>query len=75
MSSKTDIKEIMKSLEDGIANLMNSEQYMNFLKTMSIFHGYSLNNTILIMLQRPDASLVAYVERSGERTQTGTGGV
>lgn len=59
MSSKTDIKEIMKSLEDGIANLMNSEQYMNFLKTMSIFHGYSLNNTILIMLQRPDASLVA----------------
>ena len=49
----------MKSLEDGIANLMNSEQYMNFLKTMSIFHGYSLNNTILIMLQRPDASLVA----------------
>ena len=32
MSSKTDIKEIMKSLEDGIANLMNSEQYMNFLK-------------------------------------------
>ena len=59
MSSKTDIKEIMKSLEDGIANLMNSEQYMNFLKTMSIFLGYSLNNTILIMLQRPDASLVA----------------
>ena len=59
MSSKTDIKEIMKSLEDGIANLMNSEQYMKFLKTMSIFHGYSLNNTILIMLQRPDASLVA----------------
>lgn len=59
MSSKTDIKEIMKSLEDGIANLMNSEQYMKFLKTMPIFHGYSLNNTILIMLQRPDASLVA----------------
>lgn len=59
MSSKTDIKEIMKSLEDGIANLMNSEQYMKFLKTMSIFHGYSLNNTILIMLQRPDSSLVA----------------
>ena len=63
MSSKTDIKEIMKSLEDGIANLMNSEQYMNFLKTMSIFHGYSLNNTILIMLQRPDASLVAGEKR------------
>lgn len=59
MSSKTDIKEIMKSLEDGITNLMNSEQYMKFLKTMSIFHEYSLNNTILIMLQRPDASLVA----------------
>lgn len=59
MSSKTEIKEIMKSLEDGIANLMNSEQYMKFLKTMSIFHGYSLNNTILIMLQRPEASLVA----------------
>ena len=67
MSSKTDIKEIMKSLEDGIANLMNSEQYMKFLKTMSIFHGYSLNNTILIMLQRPDASLVAVYWAAGEK--------
>ena len=43
MSSKTDIKEIMKSLEDGIANLMNSEQYMNFLKTMCVIQKSQLS--------------------------------
>lgn len=56
---KRDVKTIVSELEEGITDLMNSDRYMNFLKTMTNFHGYSLNNTILIALQNPEASLVA----------------
>lgn len=53
------VKEITDQLEDGIAQLFESDQYMQWLTTMSRFHDYSLNNTILIAMQKPDATLVA----------------
>ena len=53
------IKEITDQLEAGIAELFESEQYKAYLNTMSKFHNYSLNNTLLIAMQKPDATLVA----------------
>lgn len=57
--SKDRLKEITDSLEAGIKDLFQSEKYAEYLRTMSRFHQYSLNNTILIAMQRPDATLVA----------------
>ena len=54
-----DMKEIVQSLEDGLTDLFQSNRYTEFLKTMTNFHDYSLYNTILIMMQCPEASLVA----------------
>ena len=55
-----DLKEdIMKRLEDGVRPLFETERYKEYLKTVSRFHDYSLNNTILILLQQPDATYVA----------------
>ena len=53
------IKAITDKLEAGIADLFESEQYKAYLTTMSKFHNYSLNNTLLIAMQKPDATLVA----------------
>lgn len=53
------MKEIVQSLEDGLTDLFQSNRYAEFLKTMTNFHEYSLYNTILIMMQCPEASLVA----------------
>ena len=53
------IKEIVTGIEDNIKELFQSEKYFDYLRTMSRFHSYSVNNTILIHMQRPDASLVA----------------
>jgi antirestriction protein ArdC len=53
------LKEITDKLESGIAGIFESEQYADYLKTLSKFHDYSLNNTILIAMQKPDASHVA----------------
>jgi antirestriction protein ArdC len=53
------LKEITDKLESGIAGIFESEQYKDYLKTLSKFHDYSLNNTILIAMQKPDASLIA----------------
>ena len=50
---------LMAKLEQGVQSLFHSEQYEAYLKTMSKFHEYSVNNTILICMQRPDASYVA----------------
>lgn len=50
---------LMAKLEQGVQNLFHSERYEAYLKTMSRFHEYSVNNTILICMQRPDASYVA----------------
>ena len=51
--------EIYQSIEDGIRDVYQSDRYQNYLKTMSRFPSYSLNNCILIYQQRPDATLVA----------------
>lgn len=62
MAEKTQydrVKEITDQLEAGIENLFNSDQYKQWLTTMSRFHDYSLNNTLLIAMQKPDATLVA----------------
>lgn len=49
---------IMQSLESGVEELFTSNRYQEFLKTMAKFHNYSFNNTMLIAMQRPDATLV-----------------
>ena len=51
--------EITKKLEEGVKELFTSERYTEYLKTMSKFYNYSFNNTVLIALQRPEATLVA----------------
>lgn len=51
--------EITKQLEEGVKELFTSERYKEYLKTMSKFYNYSFNNTVLIALQRPEATLVA----------------
>ena len=53
-----DIDSIMQSLESGVEELFTSNRYQEFLKTMAKFHNYSFNNTMLIAMQRPDATLV-----------------
>ena len=53
------LKEITDSIEQGIQELFQSEKYQQYLRTMSRFHRYSVNNTMLIFLQKPDATLVA----------------
>jgi len=55
-TSKDRLKDIVNSIEDGIKNLFESEKYMNYLRTMSRFHNYSVNNVLLIHMQRPDAT-------------------
>jgi antirestriction protein ArdC len=54
---KNEMKEITEKLEQGVADLFNSEKYQTFLNTMAKFPQYSYNNNLLIMLQRPDATL------------------
>ena len=49
----------MKSLEEGVEKVFTSEQYQMYLQTMAKFHNYSFNNTLLIAMQRPDATLLA----------------
>lgn len=53
------MKEITDRLEQGITELFDSERYKEYLSVMSKFHNYSFNNTLLIAMQKPDASLIA----------------
>ena len=53
------LDEITTKLEEGIKDIFSSGKYADYLKVMSRFHRYSLNNTLLIALQNPEASLVA----------------
>lgn len=53
------MKEITERLEQGVQELFTSEKYTEYLKTMSQFHNYSFNNTLLIAMQKPEATLVA----------------
>ena len=53
------LQQITAGIEQGIKELFESEKYMRYLSVMSRFHRYSVNNTMLIYMQRPDATLVA----------------
>lgn len=63
VSNKERLREITAGIEQGIKELFESEKYKNYLSTMSRFPSYSLNNTILIHMQMPDATLVAGYSR------------
>ena len=56
---KEQVQELTKKLEDGITALFESDRYLEYLTIMARFHHYSYRNTLLILLQRPDATLVA----------------
>ncbi len=58
-SDKEKLKDITDSIEKGIKELFASDKYRQYLQTMSRFHRYSVNNQMLIFMQKPDASLVA----------------
>ena len=58
-TSKDRMREIVDSIENGIKELFESDKYQQYLSTMSRFHRYSVNNTMLIYMQRPDATYVA----------------
>ena len=58
-TEKQRVQELTDKLEQGLQDLFNSESYRNYLATMSKFHNYSFNNTLLIAMQKPDATLVA----------------
>ena len=59
MSEKQKVKEITDKLEAGLKELFESEKYKSYLSTMSKFHNYSFNNTLLIAMEKPEATLVA----------------
>ena len=64
--NREQLKEITDRIEAGIRDIFESgdmEKYRNYLRTMSRFHNYSLNNQALIHLQRPDATFVAGYNR------------
>ena len=58
-TEKQKVQEITEKLEQGIKELFESEKYKTYLNTMSKFHNYSFNNTMLIAMQKPEATLVA----------------
>ena len=58
-TNKERLKDITDSIERGIQDLFQSDKYAEYLRTMSRFHKYSVNNTMLIYMQKPDATLVA----------------
>ncbi len=58
-TEKQRVKELTDRLEQGLDELFNSENYKKYLTTISKFHNYSFNNTMLIAMQKPEASLVA----------------
>lgn len=53
------IKELTDKLEAGIKEVFTSDKYREYLSTMQKFHNYSYNNSMLILLQKPEASYVA----------------
>ena len=58
-TEKQRVQEITDKLEEGLKELFESEKYKAYLSTMSKFHNYSFNNTLLIAMQKPEATLVA----------------
>ena len=58
-TNREQLQQITAGIEQGIKELFESEKYMRYLSVMSRFHRYSVNNTMLIYMQKPDATLVA----------------
>ena len=58
-TEKQKVQEITDKLEEGLKELFESEKYKTYLTTMSKFHNYSFNNTLLIAMQKPEATFVA----------------
>jgi len=73
------VTEIMDQLEKGVSELFESDKYKDYLTCMSKFHNYSFNNTLLIAMQRPDATLVAgfnaWKEKHGRMVKKGEKGI
>lgn len=73
------VKAITDQLEAGIQALFESDQFKQYLRTLSKFHDYSLNNTILIAMQKPDATLVAgytaWQKQFGRQVRKGETGI
>ena len=73
------VQAITDQLEAGIQALFESDMFKQYLKTLSKFHDYSLNNTILIAMQKPDATLVAgytaWKKLFGRQVQKGESGI
>lgn len=74
-----DIKEITDKLEQGVKDVFDSETYAEYLRFMGRFHKYSANNSLLIYLQKPDASLVAgyqtWLKQFGRQVRKGEKGI
>lgn len=68
-TEKQKVQELTDKLERGLTELFNSESYKNYLSTMSKFHNYSFNNTLLIAMQKPERPLWQAI-RLGRRTLT-----
>ena len=56
---KDALQEILERLEQGVKDFYKGDKFQSYLNTLSKFHNYSLNNTLLIAMQKPEASLVA----------------
>ena len=52
-----ELHQITDKLEKGVKDVFQSDKYKQFLNVMAKFPRYSVNNTMLIMMQRPDAQL------------------
>ena len=73
LSPKERLKEITANIEEGIKQLFDTDKYKQYLKTMSQFHRYSLNNTMLIYMQKPDATMVAGFDKWKDKFQRHVG--
>lgn len=56
-TTREQVAEILEQLEKGVAELFESDRFKEYLTCMSKFHNYSFNNTLLIAMQKPDASV------------------
>ena len=78
LSREERMEAILATLEEGIATILTSAGYREYLRVMSRFHGYSFNNVMLVMLQRPDATRVAGFHtwrRMGRKVKRGETGI
>ena len=73
LSPKDRLKEITAGIEEGIKQLFQTDKYKQYLNTMSRFHRYSVNNTMLIYMQKPDATLVAGFDKWKDKFQRHVG--